>query len=145
MEVNLREGIDGLRFGMKQKDVEKQCGTPDKQYKDDEDNVVYLYNDRKIMLTFYEEEDYRLSYMASSHPELELFSSNIIDEEWEDVKKLLEKNGVKGFEKEDFDSFENYFNEDNWLTLAVEFGEVTRVEIGAIISDEDEFEWKFKE
>jgi hypothetical protein len=45
---------------------------------------------------------------------------------------------------EDFDSFENHFNESNWLILQTEFDDVIRVEIGAIIKDNDEFDWKFK-
>jgi hypothetical protein len=47
-------------------------------------------------------------------------------------------------EKEDFDSTENHFNESNWLTLQSEFDVVIRIELGAIIKDNDEFDWKFK-
>ena len=37
-----------------------------------------------------------------------------------------------------------YFNEDNWLFFHVDYDEVVEVEIGAIINDKDEFEWKFR-
>jgi hypothetical protein len=49
----------------------------------------------------------------------------------------------KSWEIEDFDSTENHFNESNWLILQSEFGLVVKVEIGAIINDKDEFDWKF--
>ena len=41
-------------------------------------------------------------------------------------------------------SFENYFNEENWIIFQTEFDEVVKFEIGAIINDKDEFDWKFK-
>ncbi len=50
----------------------------------------------------------------------------------------------KNWEQEDFDSLENHFNESNWLILQTEFNEIVGAEIGAIINDNDEFEWKFK-
>jgi len=52
--------------------------------------------------------------------------------------------GLTKFTQEDFDTFENYFNEDNWVILQTEFDEVVKVELGAIINDNDEFDWKFK-
>jgi len=44
---------------------------------------------------------------------------------------------------ESFDSFSNLFNEDYWTILQTEFDEVIKVEIGAIIKNQDEFDWKF--
>jgi hypothetical protein len=45
--------------------------------------------------------------------------------------------------QEEFDTFENYFNEENWIIFQTEFDEVVKFEIGAIINDKDEFDWKF--
>ena len=128
---------------MKQKDVEALYGKPDREYKDDDKNIIYLYNDKKLRLTFYEDEDFMLGYIIASHPELEIFSVPVIGKEWEAVHSQLKGNGIKEFENEVFDSLDNYFNEDNWVIFVVEFGEVERVELGAIINDDDEFEWKF--
>ena len=57
----------------------------------------------------------------------------------------LMADGVKNsqFTQEEFDTFENYFNEDNWIIMQTEFEEVVKFEIGAIINDKDEFDWKF--
>lgn len=143
MKINLREGIGELLFGMKQKDVEALYGKPDREYKDDDKNIIYLYNDKKLRLTFYEDEDFMLGYMIASHPELEVFSVPVIGKEWGNVQSQLKEKGIKEFENEVFDSLDNYFNEDNWVIFVVEFGQIVRVELGAIISDEDEFEWKF--
>ena len=40
MKINLKSGIDKLLFGMKQHDVTTALGKPDKNYKDEEENVI---------------------------------------------------------------------------------------------------------
>jgi hypothetical protein len=141
MIINLKNGIDKLLFGMKQKDVEAVLGNPNKQFKDDDENVIYLYNDQKLRLTFYEDEDFRLGYMISSNPDATVLNQVVIGKNINDVKSILP---FSTWEIEEFDSTENHFNESNWLILQSEFDIIIRVEVGAIINDNDEFEWKFK-
>jgi hypothetical protein len=143
MEIKLKEGIGELKFGMKQKDVEAVLGMPDRQHKDDDKNIIYLYNTAKLRLTFYADEDFRFGYLIVSHPETKLLSGKIIGTLWAETENKLKNNGIKDFEKETFDSLENYFNEANWVIIQAEFGEVIRVELGAIINTKDEFDWKF--
>lgn len=143
MKINLKIGIDKLIFGMKQKDVTAIYGKPDRNYKDEEDNVIFAYNLLKIRLTFYKEEDFKLGYMVASSPELELFGNKIINRNITEVKKEFTKKGPAKFTQEEFDTFENYFNEENWIIFQTEFDEVVKFEIGAIINDKDEFDWKF--
>ena len=141
MIINLRHGIDTLLFGMQQKHVEEQYGKPDKQYKDEDGNVIYLYNQQKLSLTFYEDEDFRLGYIICSHPDATILDKQIISKNVEEIKTELP---FKNWTKEDFDTTENHFNEANWLILQSEYNDIIRVEIGAIINDNDEFDWKFK-
>ena len=94
-------------------------------------------------MTFYEDEDFRLGYIIASHPELTLFEYKIIGIKVSEVQKALERNQFKTWEKEDFDSVENHFNEDHWLILQSEYNQIIKVEIGAIIKNQDEFDWKF--
>ena len=141
MEINLKNGIDSLLFGMKQKDVEQLYGLPNKKFKDEDDNQIYLYNDKKLRFTFYADEDFKLGYIISSNPENTLFNKKIIGE---NVIKIKNQLPFKSWEIEDFDSTENHFNESNWLILQSEYEEIIRIEIGAIIKDNDEFDWKFK-
>lgn len=143
MIVHLRQGIDKLKFGMQQKDVISIYGEPDKKIIDEEQNILYLYNAQKWQLTFYEDEGFKLGYIICANPNLELFGAKVIGHKIEKVTSAAEQNGVKGFEVEEFDITENHFNEDNWLILQTEFGEVVKVELGAIINSKDEFEWKF--
>lgn len=140
MKINPKHGIDRLIFGMKQKDVSAIYGKPDKQFEDEDDNIIFIYNDLKLQLNFYQDEDFRLGYIISSNPELNLFDSKIIGQNPETLKKNLIE--FKSWEKEDFDLAENFFNEDNWFILVSEFNQVVKVELGCIIKN-DEFDWKF--
>jgi len=128
---------------MKQKDVTAVYGTPDRNYKDEDDNVIFVYNKFKMRLTFYKEEDFKFGYVVASGVDLELFGNKLIGKKIQDVKKDLAQKSIIKFTQEEFDTFENYFNEDNWLLFQTEFEEVVKVEVGAIINDKDEFDWKF--
>lgn len=143
MKLYPTSGIDQLLFGMKQYDVEQLYGKPDKQFYDDDQNMIWVYNQQKWRLTFYDDEDLRMGYIIVSNPEVTLFDRKVIGEEVADIKTALENHNFKSWEKEDFDLAENHFNEDHWLILQSEFGQVIKVEIGAIINDNDEFNWKF--
>ena len=141
MKINPKNGIDQLVFGMKQSDVVALYGNPDKQFEDDDSNVIFLYNDKKMRLTFYEDENFRLGYLITSNPDSVLLDQKIIGRNVEEVKSQLP---FKSWETESFDSTENHFNESNWLILQSEYEIIIRIEIGAIINDNDEFDWKFK-
>jgi hypothetical protein len=144
MKINPKFGIDQLIFGMKQNDVAGIYGAPDKKFNDDDGNIIYTYNAQQLRLTFYEDEDFRLGYVIGSNPELTLFDKKVIGRKAAEVKGGLDQKLFKSWEQEDFDLAENHFNEDNWLILQSEFDAITKVEIGAIINDKDEFDWKFK-
>ncbi|MES2486615.1 MAG: hypothetical protein V4581_11810 [Bacteroidota bacterium] len=143
MKIKLKSGIDGLVFGMKEKDVKALYGEPSRQFKDDENNNIYLYDDKKLRLTFYVEEDFKLGYIVASAKDLELFSEKVIGQTWAAIQPKLIAGGIKDFETETFDITDNNFNEANWVIFQVEYNEVVRVELGAAINNKDEFDWKF--
>ena len=144
MKINLKSGIGELVFGMKEKDVKALYGEPDRQFKDDDKNTIYLYNNKKLRLTFYQDEEYRLGYVIGSHRELELSGTKVIGASWDSINATAKEKGLSSFEKESFDSIDNYFNEDNWIIFQVEFDEVIKIELAATINARDEFDWKFK-
>ena len=144
MKINLKNGIDKLLFGMKQNDVIALYGKPNHNYKDEDENVIFAYNALKMRLTFYKDEEFKLGYIVASDRDLELFGHKIIGKKISEAKKELVLQGITKFTQEEFDTSENYFNEDNWFILQTEFEEVVKFEIGAIINAKDEFDWKFK-
>ncbi len=143
MKINLKNGIDKLLFGMKQNDVTAIYDKPDRNYKDEDENIIFAYNKFKMRLTFYKDEEFKLGYVVVSSPDLELFGNKIIGRNIGEVKKEMIAKGISKFTQEDFDTFENYFNEENWIIFQTEFEEVVKFEIGAIITAKDEFDWKF--
>jgi hypothetical protein len=84
-----------------------------------------------------------LGYIVASGADLELFGNTIIGKKITDVKQDLGSKNITKFIQEEFDTFENYFNEENWIIFQTEFEEVVKFEIGAIINSKDEFDWKF--
>jgi len=144
MTINPKNGIDQLLFGMKLADVVAIYGKPDKEYQDEDENAIALFNNKKMRLTFYSEEDLRLGYIIASDADLELFGNKIIGRKCADVQKELTGKGLIKWTKEGYDTYENWFNEANWVVLQTEFDDIVKVELGAIINDKDEFDWKFK-
>jgi hypothetical protein len=84
-----------------------------------------------------------LGYIVASAADLELFGNTIIGKKISEVKKDLVSKNITKLTQEEFDTFENYFNEENWIIFQTEFEEVVKFEIGAIINAKDEFDWKF--
>lgn len=144
MKINPKIGIDKLIFGMLQKDVEAVYGKPTKSFKDEDDNTIYQYNEQKLRLTFYKDESFKLGYIVSSNQNLDLLGNKIMGRSVTEVQKELTGKEFANWEKEEFDTLENYFNESNWMIFQTEFDDVVKVEVGAIINAKDEFEWKFK-
>ena len=143
MEIKLKYGIDNMLFGMKEQDVTKILGKPDTQYKDEEENIVFMYNARKLRLIFYKEEAFKLGYMTTTNPIVKLFNTTIIGKNWSDVLPVLEKHKVKSFETDTVEGMMSYFNEENWLFVHVDYNEIVKIEVGAVFSDKDEFDWRF--
>jgi hypothetical protein len=143
MEIKLKYGIDNLLFGMKEQDVTKILGKPDTQYKDEEENVVFMYNARKLRLIFYKEEAFKLGYLTTTNPIVKLFNTSLIGKNWSDVFPVLEKHKVKSFETDTVEGMMSYFNEENWLFIHVDYNEIVKIEVGAVFSDKDEFDWRF--
>jgi hypothetical protein len=143
MQIKLKYGIDKLLFGMQQNDVIAIYGKPNRNFKDEDDNIIYCYNGLKMRLTFYADEDFKLGYIIASSPNLEWFGQQLIGKTITDVQKDLALHGITKFTRDTLDTYENYFNEDNWIILQTEYNEVVKLEIGAIINLNDEMDWKF--
>jgi hypothetical protein len=138
MKILPKKGFENLRFGMTKKQVEQLTGKPNKHFKDEDGNDIFVYNSQKMVLNFYADEGFKLGYLTVAAPEVLVHESLIIGKTVDEAKALF--TDFKKWEFEDFDTFEHYFNEDNWLVLVCEFGKITKIEIGAIIKN-DEFVW----
>lgn len=142
MKIQLRQGIDKLRFGMTRPEVEKIFGKPNLEMVDseDENELIWEYSNEKLRLTFYQNEADRLGYIRCSNSNLTFNDFKIIDKKVVDVKSQIDPN-PESWENEDYDLFRTYFLERNWLTLYVEYGRVTDIELGVPFKNEDEYDW----
>ena len=140
MIISPKLGIDNILFGMKQKNIIETIGMPSKKFEDEDQNIILIYNSLKLILTFYEEEDFRLGFIVCANPDATLFDKKVIGTAAADISKNVSQ--IKKWELEDFDTFVQYFDVDNWLILVNEYDIITKIEIGAIIKD-DEFVWAF--
>ncbi|KQC30946.1 hypothetical protein [Flagellimonas eckloniae] len=143
MELKLNIGIEDLKFGMFQKMVYGTIGIPDKIQEDEEDsdNVYLEYNNQKLRLTIYKNEDNRLGYIYCASPQLSFNGFKIIDQDADSIKNEVFGDLVKKWEIEEYDFWSTHSDDDNWLTLNVEFGKVSSVEIGAPWKNEEEYDW----
>ncbi|NAS12243.1 hypothetical protein [Poritiphilus flavus] len=143
MELELNVGIGDLKFGMFQKVIYETFGIPDKiqEDEDDSDNLYIEYNNQKLRLTIYKNEDNRLGYIYSSSPHLTFNGIKIIDRNVDWVKSEVFGGIVKKWEIEEYDFWSTHSDDENWLTLNVEFGKVSSVEIGAPWKNEEEYDW----
>lgn len=130
MEIKLKKGIGSFQFGMGKHEVISSIGKPDieKNDPDDANERLLIYNDLKATITFYVNEQNKLGYIRSTNKDLKYKDQKIIDLNVEDVQAILKE--CKKWEKETYDFFTTYFNEENWITLNVQYGKVFEIELG---------------
>ena len=143
MVVNLGIGIDKVRFGMDQSQIESILGKPDREnmHSDDSDRLLLEYNDHNLRLTIYKDEQNRLGYLTTSNRNLTFEGKNIIGETIDYVKNEVFNNTVKIWEIDEYEFWCTYGEIEHWITLNVEFNKIIGLELGVIIDDSDEYLW----
>jgi hypothetical protein len=143
MQLHPKIGIDNIKFGSNQTEVLNILGEPSNIFsdKDDPNEIIYKYNHLKLSLTFYISENYRLGYIRCSNPETNYKGRKILNLPITKVQKNVFGEFDQNWDVEQYDFFDTYFNESIWLTLNVEYGEVTDVELGVPFNFNDEYDW----
>ncbi len=139
MEIILGKSVGDLVFGMLPTEVENLYGKPDYSYTDDDDDLIYIYNQQQLRLAFYESEDSKLCYVITSNPNAAVHETNFIGMNLQEATDLLQQQtNVKPF-SERLDLTELLVFEGVSFNLVGEFGVVSKLEIGVAVSDKDEF------
>ncbi|MEO9511429.1 MAG: hypothetical protein ABJN84_07040 [Flavobacteriaceae bacterium] len=143
MELKPTIGLDNIKFGMFQKMVYQILGLPDKIRidEDDSDNIYMEYNNLKLRLTIYKNEDNRLGYLCTSNPNLTYNNFKIIDCNVDWVKTEIFGDLIQNWEIDDYDTFSTHGDDKCWITLNVEYGRVISLELGTPWKNEEEYEW----
>ena len=141
MDIKPTIGIAELIFGMQPIDVEKLWGKPNETFIDEDENTIFIYNEKFCRLTFYKEENDKLSLILTSNPELTYKNNKVMHQEETNAMNIF--SDLKNWNKDQEDITTIYFNEDNWLYLQMEFNHVIKIEMGVVTKNIDEFDWKF--
>jgi hypothetical protein len=142
MELKLGIGIGEIVFGLLESDITGMLGEPDKitAEEESETEVIYQYFDRKLSLTFYEEEVGKLGYIRTSDPEATYNGHKLVGQPIMDVLKTVFA-ALGDWDLEDYGSLEVYNFEDYWLVLNVEYGCITDIELGVLFNEDDSYNW----
>jgi hypothetical protein len=142
MEIHLQKGIGAVHFGMTRAEVEKVIGKPDVEKLDSEDpnELIWEFNDLKLRLTFYENENHRMVYIRGSHASMSLNKHAFIDQKIDKVLSQIDSD-LEAWEVDDQDLFTAYFNEKNWFSFNVEYQRITDFEMGVPLDSEESYLW----
>ena len=143
MNLKPKIGIDNLKFGMSQKEIYEILGMPNrKRIDEDDENQLFLeFNDEKIRLTIYQDENKRLGYIRTINPNIEYNGHKIINSTLEYAQNQIFGEIIKEWEIDDYEFFTTYGNDEFWLTLNVEYGIIISLEIGVPFKNDEEYDW----
>jgi len=143
MEVKLGVGIDCLKFGMKQNQIEEILGKPDKIKldSDESDRLILEYNSQNLRLIIYLNEESKLGYISTTNLLISFEGKKIIGQEVSNVIDKVFNNVVVNWEIDEYDYWKTYGEDRYWITLNVEYEKVKEFELGVILSDQDDYVW----
>ena len=143
MKITPKIGINNLKFGMSRNEVIEILGKPDRVVTDeyDENEEQLEWNELKLRLTFQLDENDRLTYFTSKNKDLEYNEQKVIGFDIQHVKDRTFSELINEWEIEEFELFQTHFDENNWLTLHSEFGEVCEFQMGVPFKNENEYDW----
>jgi len=143
MELKPKIGIDNLKFGMSQTDIISILGEPDKKQIDEDDThgLICDYYMLKLRLTFYLNENGRLGYIRTANEGLIYDGQKILYSQIEIAKSEIFGNIISEWLIDQYQFFSTHFNEEYWLTLNEDYGEVNGVELGVPFKNAEEYDW----
>lgn len=142
MELKPGIGIDNLIFGLSEADVMDLIGDPDRTFtnEDDENELIYQYNSRKLRLSFYKLQERRLGYIRCGNSRITYNGKPLLGQPVKEVTENLLKEAAP-WEVASYEFFDIYFNEQHNISLNVEYEEVADVELGVVGNEDGGYKW----
>ena len=145
LEINLKKGLNELKFGLTMDEVKKLLGNPDdkENIKEDEiDTEIWYYLEDGITVFFGEEEDWRCICLETDNEGAEILGKKIIDLKASEIADLFSKNGYKDFESEEEEWGEKRISiEDAVVDFYIENEEILAVNWGVDYDDDGNPLW----
>jgi len=149
-------GLDGIKFGMKRKEVEKLLGKPDEidpsedsdDGEDESKNELWHYDEIELSALFDEEFEWRLISLAVSSPDYLLNGESLVGITLEELQKKMNAMDLGELflddELETEDGVQMYGVEDAGVYFWVQDGTVTEIQWGPELDEEDVVIWPTK-
>ncbi|WP_157810942.1 hypothetical protein [Nonlabens sp. MB-3u-79] len=146
MELKPRIGIDNIKFGMTKSEVIEILGSPDKISNENyglenETEEIIEWNKPKLRLTFEKSENYRLTYIRVQNQSLTYNGKKIMNQTAEFLKSDIFADISNKWEVENYDFCDVHFDEENWLSINIEFGVANEFEFGTTFKNDNEYDW----
>lgn len=145
-EIVLGKGIGNIYFGYSMDQVKDIMGEPEEIEESDEDDEfehkAFNYWERGYSFFFDREDDYRLSCIQTENDEVKLFNTNLFGSSPQEVKALLQQQGVVDYETEKLETGEIRWSfEKEMLDLYFENDKLIAINFGVFINDDLEVQW----
>ncbi|PQJ08859.1 hypothetical protein CJD36_022210 [Flavipsychrobacter stenotrophus] len=142
MELKPGIGLDNIKFGATEAEIMALIGDPDKTFtnEDDENELIYQYNSRKLRLTFYKHEDRKLGYIRCGNYKVTYDNQPLLGRPIKEVTDVTLKH-IAPWEVDSYEFFDVYLNHENWISLNVEYEEVVDLELGVPFNKDDSYNW----
>lgn len=145
MELKPGIGLDNLIFGATEAEVMNLIGDPDRTFtnEDDDNELIYQYNSRKLRLSFYKNHDRRLGYIRCGNAGITYKKQPLIGQPIQTLTETTLKN-ITPWNIDSYEFFDIYYNEENAITLNVEYEEVADLEFGVTLNKDESINWPGK-
>jgi len=145
-EIELGTGISNIYFGFTMDQVKDIMGEPEEIEESDEDDEfehkAFNYWEKGYSFFFDREDDYRLSCIQTENEDVKLFNTNVIQKPSQNIKDLLQKNGLVDYETEKLETGETRWSfEQEMLDLYFENDKLIAINFGVYINDDLEVQW----
>jgi hypothetical protein len=141
MEIRPGRGVGDFLFGLTERELIRDLGSPDKRYRTDSGALRLQYYTPMLEFSIEPENEDRLGWIEVHSSEATLFGRPVVGEPIASALSFLSEGLEEMPEHEDYGGFETFFYPRNWVELQVEFGRVVSVNCGVQYSDEDEPLW----
>ena len=142
MELKLGIGLDDLIFGATEAEVMALIGDPDRTFtnEDDDNELIYQFNSRKLRLSFYKDQNRRLGYIRCGNSAITYNKQPLIGQPIQTLTETTLKD-ITLWNIDSYEFFDVYFNEANAITLNVEYEEVADLEFGVMLNQDETYKW----
>ncbi|MCT4640642.1 MAG: outer membrane protein assembly factor BamE [Bacteroidales bacterium] len=151
MDIKIGQGIDNIKFGMNRDDVKRILGEPNEvenySFSSEEHYLTesWFYEDKKLSLSFGEDDDWRLVTISSFSEECKIDDNDIIGINKNALLNLMSAIQIDDMFTEDLSDGEDsqivFGSDAKGINFLVKDDTVVEIQFGPLFKDEDTIIW----